>query len=163
MKYSPGFRASIIRKTQDGSGRSVNQLARETGISYTTIANWIEQYRTGKLNLDDPDGVTPHQRNPGEKLALLLESKTLSDEQKGEWLRQQGLHSEHLPLWEQELTTTMNDKQADLSQKNAALKKENKRLQRELNRKEKALAEAAVLLTLKKKFHNLFSNEDEEI
>ena len=49
MKYSPGFKASIVRKTQDGSGRSVNQMARETGVSYTTIANWIEQYRIGKL------------------------------------------------------------------------------------------------------------------
>ena len=163
MKYSPGFRASIVRKTQDGSGRSINQLARETGVSYTTISNWVEQHRIGKLSLDDADGITPDQRNPGEKLALLLESKTLTDEQKGEWLRQHGLHSEHLPLWEQELTTTMNDKQANLNQENAALKKENKRLSRELARKEKALAEAAVLLTLKKKFRNLFASEDEEI
>lgn len=112
--------------------------------------------------MDDTDGVPPHQRNPGEKLSLLLESKTLPEDKKGEWLRQQGLHSEHLPLWEQELTTIMNDKQADLNLKNKELKKENKRLQRELERKEKALAEAAVLLTLKKKYHNLFSNEDEE-
>ncbi len=56
MKYSPGFKASIVRKTQDGSGRSVNQMARETGVSYTTIANWIEQYRIGKLSLDDAHG-----------------------------------------------------------------------------------------------------------
>lgn len=161
MKYSLGFKTSIIRKTQDGSGRSINQLAKETGVCYSTIANWIEQSRTGKLAMDDVDGITPDQRNPGEKLALLLESKTLSDEQKGEWLRQQGLHSEHIPLWEQELTTIMNDKQADLNQKNKELKKENKQLQRELQRKDKALAEAAVLLTLKKKYHNLFSNEEE--
>jgi hypothetical protein len=56
----------------------------------------------------------------------------------------------------------MNNKQSDLNQKNTELKKENRRLQREPERKEKALAEAAVLLTLKKKFHNLFANEDEE-
>jgi transposase len=112
--------------------------------------------------VDDAAGMTPEQRNPGEKLTLLLESKTLDEEHKGEWLRQHGLHSEHLPLWEQELTAVMNDKQSDLSQKNNELKKENKRLQRELERKEKALAEAAVLLTLKKKFRNLFATEDEE-
>ena len=162
MKYSTGFKASIIRKTQDGSGRSISQLAKETGISYTTISNWIEKYRIGKLGLDDADGITPHQRNPGEKLALLLENKTLSEDQRGEWLRQHGLHSEHIPLWEQELTAIMNDKQSDLNQINKELKKENKRLQRDLERKEKALAEAAVLLTLKKKFHNLFPNEDGE-
>ena len=81
---------------------------------------------------------------------------TKGEEQKGEWLRQHGLHSEHLPLWEQELTAVMNNKQSDLNQKNAELKKENKRLQKELERKEKALAEAAVLLTLKKIPHSVF-------
>ena len=162
MKYSPGFRSSVVRKTLDGSGRSVAEVARETGVSYATVLSWIEKYRLGKLDVEDATGITPSQRNPGEKLTLLLESKTLDEDQKGEWLRQHGLHSEHLPLWEQELTTVMNDKQSDLNQKNAELKKENKRLERELARKEKALSEAAVLLTLKKKFHNLFQNEDEE-
>ncbi len=162
MKYSPRFRSSVVRKTLDGSGRSVSEISRETGVSYGTITNWIEKYRLGKLDVEDASGLTPDQRNPGEKLTLLLESKTLDEDQKGEWLRQHGLHSEHLPLWEQELTTVMNDKQSELNQKNAELKKENKRLERELARKDKALSEAAVLLTLKKKFHNLFQNEDEE-
>ena len=27
MKYSQGFRASIVRKTQDGSGRSIGKVA----------------------------------------------------------------------------------------------------------------------------------------
>ena len=162
MKYSPGFRSSVVRKTLDGSGRSIAQVSRETGVSYATIANWIDKHRLGKLDVDDATGLTPDQRNPGEKLTLLLESRTLDGDQKGEWLRQHGLHSEHLTLWEQELTAVMNDKQTDLNQKNNELKKENKRLQRELAQKEKALAEAAVLLTLKKKFRNLFASEDEE-
>lgn len=59
------------------------------------------------------------------------------------------------------LSAIMSDKQTDLNQKNAELKKENKRLKRELVRKEKALSEAAVLLT-QKKFHTLFQNEDAE-
>ena len=53
MKYSAGFRSSVVRKTLDGSGRSVAQVARETGVSAATIANWIEKYRLGKLDVDD--------------------------------------------------------------------------------------------------------------
>ncbi len=71
--------------------------------------------------MEDAGGITPDQRNPGEKLTLLLESKTLDEEQKGEWLRQNGLHSEHLPLWEQELITVMNNKQSDLNKDNPEL------------------------------------------
>ena len=162
MKYSPGFRASIVRKTQDGSGRSVSQIARETGISYTTITNWIKRYETGRVSSDGAEGLPPHQRNPGEKLALLLESKSLSEEEKGEWLRQHGLHGEHLRLWEQELITVMNSRQSEMNEAYAAVKKENKRLVRELKRKDKALADAAVLLTLKKKYRDLFAEEGEE-
>jgi len=138
MKYSIGFRASIIRKTLDGSGRSVYQIARETGINYTTITGWIEQHKAGKLSLDGCDAVTPDQRNPGEKLALLLEGKAMAEDGRGELLRQHGLHSEQLPLWEQELTSIMN----------ANLRKENRRLQKENERQKKALAEVAIVLIL---------------
>jgi transposase-like protein len=98
MKYSMGFRASIVRKTQDGSGRSIYQIGKESGVSPVTITNWIQLYRNGTLALDGADSVTPSQRSPGEKLSLLLVGKSLPEDQKGEWLRQQGLHSEHLPL-----------------------------------------------------------------
>jgi transposase-like protein len=161
MKYSIGFRGSIVRKTLDGSGRSVYQVARETGISATTITNWIKQYNAGTLSSDGCDAVTPDQRNPGEKLALLLESKTLADDSQGEWLRQKGLHSEHLPLWEQELTSMVNDKNTDMRNTIADLKKSNKELKKENERQKRALAEAAILLTLKKKFQHLFMEEEE--
>jgi hypothetical protein len=91
-----------------------------------------------------------------------LESRIIADENRGEWLRQRGLHSEHLPLWEQELTTMMNDKQTTLRSENSILKKDNKRLHKENERQKEALAEAAILLTLKKKFPNLFEESKED-
>ena len=162
MKYSMGFRACIVKKTQDGSGRSVSEVARESGISAVTVTNWIGQYKAGTLSLDGCDGLTPAQRGPGEKLTLLLESRTVLEEGRGEWLRQRGLHSEHLPLWEQELTSIMNDKQTNLRAENAELKKDNKKLKKEVERQKEALAEAAILITLKKKFPNLFADSGED-
>ncbi len=82
--------------------------------------------------MDGADAVTPDLRGPGAKLSLLLEGKSLPEDQKGEWICKHGLHSEHLPLWAQELTTFITDKQADLV------------------RKDRALVEAAVMTTLKK-------------
>lgn len=163
MKYSAGFKASIIRKTQDGSGKSVYQLSQETGISAQTITSWIEKHKSGILSLDAGDNLTPSQRSPGEKLSLLLESRTVNEDKKGEWLRQQGMHSEHLSLWEQELTTIMNDKQSSLRKENADLKAENKRLKKENKRQEKALAEAAIIMTLKKKYPTLFPESEGDL
>jgi len=49
MRYSEGFKASIAKKTQDGSGHSLYRIARETGINTSTIKNWIAQYKNGRL------------------------------------------------------------------------------------------------------------------
>jgi transposase len=161
MRYSQGFKASIIRKSQDGSGRSLDDLARESGVHPATLGRWIQKFRAGTLAADGTDGILPSQRHPGEKLALLLESRTVSPEGMGEWIRRHGLHSEHLPLWEQELTTMASGKDDQGRNENAQLRKENRQLQKELARKEKALAEAAVLLMLKKKHPALFEGDGE--
>ena len=168
MKYSKGFKSSIVRRVVERGEKSVYQVSKETGISAATINNWIQKHKAGKLILDSSDDLTPSQRSPGEKLALLLESKTLDDDNRGEWLRRQGLHSEHLPLWEQELAGMVQDKQNALKTENTNLKKEKKQLEkdlrakeRELAIKEKALADVAVLLTLKKKHRSLFQDDEE--
>ena len=161
MRYSEGFKASIVRKSQDGLGRSIDDLARDSGVHPATIGRWIQALRAGTLTLDGGDGIQPSHRHPGEKLALLLESKTIGPDGMGEWLRQQGLHSEHLSLWEQELTTMANGTANKKQDENAQLRKENKRLHKELAEKEKALADAAVLLMLKKKHQKLFEEGGE--
>lgn len=161
MRYSRGFKASAVRKTLDGTGRSINAVANELGVYPATLSQWIQQHQAGTLSLAEGDSIPPNDRHPGEKFALLLESKTIESEKMGEWLRTRGLHSEHLPLWEQELTANMQDKDASSKNENAALRKEIKILKKELARKDKALAEAAVLITLKKKYPNLFEQEEE--
>lgn len=167
MKYSKGFKSSIVRRVVEDGTKSVYQVSKETGVSSTTINSWIEMYKAGKLALDSTDELTPSDRSPGEKFALLLESKKLDDESRGEWLRKQGLHSEHLPLWEQELAGMVQDKQSALKRENNDLRKEKKQLEKELKAKErelavkeKALADAAVLLLLKKKHPNLFQEDE---
>jgi len=162
MRYSEGFKAAIVKKTQDGSGRSVYQVAQETGINPTTLKNWISQYKHDTIGMDGCDSLTPSQRNPGEKLALLLESRNIPEEEQAEWLRRHGMHSEHLALWEQELIRIMNDKQTDLKSENAELKKANKQLQKENKRQEKALSELAILISLKKKYPNLFEENGDD-
>jgi transposase-like protein len=160
MKYSKGFRATIVKKTLDEPGKSISQIAKENNIYPATLGNWIKQYEKGILSMDGCDGIAPSRRHPGEKLALLLESKAIEERELGGWLRRHGLHSEHLSLWEQELTNMANDKNNAATTENTQLKKENKRLRKELKRKEKALAEAAILLTLKKKFPNLYPEDE---
>ena len=64
MKYSMGFRAAVVKKTQDGSGRSVSEVARESGISAITITNWIGQYKVFSVKRNSRD--SPHEL-PGKR------------------------------------------------------------------------------------------------
>ena len=162
MRYSEGFRRSIVRKVQESDGKSLDDIARDHGIHPATLGRWIQQFRAGKLEGDGADGIQPSHRNPGEKLALLLESRTVEPEALGEWLRRNGMHSEHLRLWEQELGTMAANNENKTNDEISQLRKENKALKKELARKEKALAETAVLLTLKKKYPTIFEHNEED-
>jgi len=77
MKYSKGFKSSIVRRVVDQGKKSVYHVSKETGVSAATINNWIAKHKTGKLDMDSSDDLTPLQRSLGEKLVLLLESKML--------------------------------------------------------------------------------------
>ena len=115
MKYSIGFRTSVLRKVLPAESRSVYQMARESGISVITIQSWLSKLKEGTLEVAaEGNEPTPSQRSPAEKFRLLMQGKLLPEDQRGEWLRQNGLHSEHLNLWEQELTQLMTNKQEDL-------------------------------------------------
>ena len=163
MKYSEGFRNSILRKVLPPHNQSVYSVAKEYGISPITIRSWLSKLKDGtlKINSKDPD-PNPENRSVTEKFKLLLESKSLADEQLGEWIRQHGLHSEHLALWERELEGVMTDKQQNLRRENVELKKENKRLKKEQKRDKAAMAEALALLTLKKKVDAYLDQEEED-
>jgi transposase len=163
MRYSKGFRNGVLRKVLPPESRSVSSVAREVGISPVTLQSWLNRVREGTLDVDH-EGFepTPEQRAAAEKFRILLESKTKDTESLGEWLRQHGLHSEHLTLWEQELEGLVTDKQQDLKKENAELKKAVRRLERENQRQQAAMAEALALITLQKKTAKLFESDAED-
>lgn len=161
MKYTRRIRSSVIRKVLPPENRSVPEVALEMGISEQTIYNWKKMAENGTFDLD-AEMESPSTLNRIEKFSLLLDGKGRSEEEMGAWLREKGLHSEHLNLWEQELQDILKDKDTKYREENARLKKEKRELEKELRRKEKALAEMAALLTLKKKASEIWGEREEE-
>jgi len=147
MKYSTGFRNSVLKKVLPPENRSIREVSKETGVSEQTIRNWLLRLKDDNLNPEEGE-ISPEQRSPSEKMSLILESRSLSSETKGEWLRKNGIHSEHLVLWEQELRDQVNDKSIKEKETIKKQKKKIKSLEKELERKEKALAEMVALLIL---------------
>jgi transposase len=44
QKFTPEFREEIAKLVVDGQ-RSISQVAREYGLSDTTVGNWVRKYR----------------------------------------------------------------------------------------------------------------------
>jgi len=165
MGYSNKQKMYILQKVLPPENRPVHEVSKESGITIQTIYKWMKDVKSGIISSQVPDETIPKFKSDIEKFALILESKAISDDQKGEWLRKKGLHSEHLTLWEQELAATMsNTKETadDLKAKNKQLEKEAKMLKKELEAKTKALAEMAALYTLKKKAEALWGEKEDD-
>ena len=160
MKYSKRFKESVLRKVLPPENRNISEVAREMGISNKTIYNWKKMLENGSQLLHEES--SPSSIGRLEKFNLLLEGKTVPEDESGKWLREKGLHSEHLNLWEQEIKDTLKNKDTELKQEVTRLRKDKKELEKELRRKEKALAEMAALLTLKKKANAIWGDSEDD-
>jgi hypothetical protein len=92
----------------------------------------------------------------------LQESHGLSGEALNARCREQGVFAHRLAEWKADFCRPAHrpDRREEAAELRA-LKAENQRLERELNRKEKALAEAAALWVLQKKYRALWGEEAE--
>lgn len=162
MKYSKSFRNAILRKVLPPEKRSVYSVAKEAGIAVVTINSWLANLKSGTLTVEQDGDGPVNERSFKEKLDLLLEYQRLPEEGIGEWLRQKGLHSEHIALFRQELTTHMANKSDEKDKRIKELEKKVKLQEKELQRKESALAEVVAILTLKKKLDSRRGITDED-
>lgn len=102
---------------------------------------------------------TTDQWSADVRLAVIIETATLSEAELAQYCRKKGLYPEQISQWKQGFlqVSSPNDKVA-LKQ----IQKENKQLKRELIRKEKALAEAAAILVLRKQLRDYYGETDED-
>ncbi len=78
MRYSQGFKESIIRKMLPPENRTVTEMSRETGVAVWTLYPWKRAVREGTLDPSDGE-LRPRDQNPGETLRLLLQGHSLSE------------------------------------------------------------------------------------
>lgn len=165
MAYSRKHKMLILQKVLPPNSRPVHEVSKDTGVSVNSIYKWMEQAKDGTLNIGVPEETIPRFKSDVEKFSLLIESKTLPEDQVGEWLRKNGIQSEHLTLWEQELAQTMSDKKVDIiavQKENKDLKEKLKKAEKEKKQVEKALTEMSALYALKKKAEALWGESEED-
>lgn len=164
MRYPKERKEAILKKMMPPHNRSVIDLAREEGISEATLYNWRREARDRGLLLPDGDS-SPEGWSARDKFNAVLESAGLNEAELSEYCRHKGLYPEQLAQWRRACETANDwDRQANrhLKSEQKADRKHIRQLERELHRKEKALAEAAALMVLRKKADAIWGEPEGE-
>lgn len=161
--YSEERKQAVLNKLLPPSNMAVAHVAREEGIGLQTLYNWRNK---AKQQGRPMPGKKPNaeQWSAETKLAVVIETGAMNAAELSEYCRKKGLYVEQVKAWKadslqgfansrEQAKTTQRQRQED--------KKAIKKLKRELRHKEKALAETAALLVLRKKLDALWENDDE--
>jgi transposase-like protein len=163
MKYSLERKDAVLKKMLPPHNRPIAALAEEEGISTATLYLWRTQARAQGHLL--PDGATgPEGWRGREKLAAVMETARLNEAERAEYCRKRGLYPEQIMAWRtacEQATEGEAARSRTIRELTQADKRRIKDLERELARKEKALAETAALLTLRKKAQAIWGDGED--
>lgn len=161
ITYTPAFIEQALVKVYSRGTRTIASIAEDLNMSHYILKRWmrnkskVERASLAGLGTSGQDKRAQDWK-PEEQLLALQQTHGLSEEERNAWCRERGLFAHHLVAWSQALVAPS----AGVNQQEIrSLKDENQQLKRELVRKEKALAEAAALLVLQKKFRALWEDE----
>ncbi|MGB4660962.1 MAG: transposase [Mobilitalea sp.] len=161
--YSKELKDSIITRLITGE-TGASDLARETGISINTIYRWRD--RAKKTGISSTTKFKSADKwSTQDKFQIVLETALLNEIELAEYCRKKGLYPQQVKGWKDACIQANGGVAEEASRLNLELKKseqEKKNLERELRRKEKALAETAALLVLRKNAYAIWGEQEEE-
>ncbi len=162
-QYSEEFKASIIVKMLPPNNVPVPQLVRETGIPKDTLYTWRNKHRKALVDTTTAQPPASGQLSSEEKYTAVIESASLNEVELSEYCRRKGLYPEQISAW-RNACMQANASQAPKVDRPRlkAQAKHIKQLEAELRRKDKALAETAALLVLKKKVQEIWGEFEDE-
>lgn len=146
------------------------EFARRTDVPQSTLWGWVKRAKLGSVTKPKPPQFADRPRRPEdrpaeEKLRIVLAAHGLPDEELGAFLRREGVHEADLEAWRQALhgaaLASLGGPGSEAAKERADTKRI-KQLESEIRRKDKALAETAALLILKKKVLEIWGDGDDD-
>lgn len=169
MNYTESFKAKMVQRMSPPDAISAMRLSKEVGVSQSQLSRWLRDARSvvpmakGRRSERVTEGSA---RTAEEKLRIVMEAAGIPPAELGAFLRREGVHEAELEQWRAAVVGAAKSAlEGGGAPKSAGRSPEAKRvkdLERELRRKEKALAEAAALLVLQKKFHTYLEERDKD-
>lgn len=157
--YSSEFKEQALRKAHERSEKTLPAIADELNLPLGTLKNWLkESSKSGDMSA--PTSGPAANWTAAQRLNALNECHGLKDQALHAWCRERGLFEHQLQQWRVQFCAIDKPVVSALDCALRHAKQKNDQLERELRRKDKALAEAAALLVLQKKFQALWEGEE---
>lgn len=157
-KFSEEQKQMWVKKFLTRGSKTIEVFCRENALSSTAVYKWTAIY--GRSPDMKPIARTPQQWTPEEKFNAVMDFDQLPVEEQGAYLRQEGVHSEHIEMWREKMQKSLAPENPDKRSERGEMVYRIMELERELGRKDKALAEAAAILILKKKVDLIWGIEE---
>jgi transposase-like protein len=162
-RYSAERKEAILRQMMAPMNKLVSTLARENGISEQTLYTWRRNLKSQGVPVPG-NGKNAEEWSSEGKFGVVLETAQLNEAQLAQYCRGKGLFVEQIGEWRkacQEANAHPADRREQREQSKSD-KREIKQLKKDLQRKEKALAEAAALIILRKKAQAIWGEPEED-
>ena len=163
-QHSEEFREQALSKVRQRGTRSVSDIAEELNMSAGTLRKWWSRSNAGVAvvapTAELPSDLPAESWSAAQRLLALYRTHGLSGAALHAWCREKGLFEHQLITWHDAFCAVASPESRESRLAVRELQTRNDGLQRELRRKEKALAEAAALLVLQKKFRAMWEDEE---
>lgn len=162
-RYSEERKAAVLKKLLPPVNRTVVSVATEEGIADVTLYNWLKQCRQRGVPVPGNRPIG-EDWSPDAKLAVVIETATMSEAELSAYCREKGLYPEQVQRWKEACLQGAGmqenrEKAAQKQQKDS--RKTIKKLKAEVRRKDRALAETTSLLVLSKKLEALYGEDSD--
>ncbi len=157
-KHSEAFIEQALVKAYSHGGRTIKSVAQDLNVSYHTLKYWMKNKAFTKSGTPVAREKRPQEWTAAEQLSALQETHGLSGEALQAWCRERGLFAHHLTSWKTAFCAEGKAPATGVHEVRT-LQDEIANLKRDVVRKDRALAEAAALLILQKKFRALWEDE----
>lgn len=163
-RYTQEMKDAVVVRMMPQNNESVKSISEELGISVQSLYKWRNKARIGG-NATPGNGQTSDRWSSEDKFLVVLETYAMNQAELAEYCRKKGLYKEQIDAWRSVCLSANTGEINQTKRLSQELKEEKKRtseIEKDLRKKEKALAEAAALLLLRKKAGAIWGDLEDE-
>ncbi|WP_437784559.1 hypothetical protein [Sorangium sp. So ce1097] len=155
----------MVQRMVGPGALTATQLAKQIGVTQPTLSKWLRETHRAAMTTKTkaPELPVPggQPKTAEDKMRVVLAAEQLAPDERGAFLRRQGVHDSELEVWRAAMLQALGARPAQGGGPRPVDQRRIRELEKELGRKDRALAETAALLVLAKKAESLWGDGED--